>query len=530
MKLCQQLIERGFSIDGTCACGCTALIKACAHRRLDVAAYLLQLGASVKGVACSKEVLIAGLSALQLAARNGDFEIFENIFKKAPHISEEIMEAFQYAASRGQITILRFLLEHTGDKRLLLEAGKPKTSDIEKGHRFVYSEALGYSRPLHVAVAHEHVEATEVLLRAGAGLEARDERGMTALQLAVSGQRHKEILDLLIRAGANLNTRDCEGITPLMNAAEVWHGLNAIKSLIRMAGNGLDLQATDRNGCTALHHAVDTNHFNAAKRLIKAGLDPLQQDRFGYSSIQRALYQRKSQFALENLPDVDTVRSQRQGSLFNTAVQMDKTVVVTELLKRAPENDVQEYVNLFCELGTPLYCAAYRGNIPIMRKLLEKGAQVNLVGGPLGSPLVTACAMGHAEAVKLLLKKGAELQCTRFDGTTMTAEEAAQQHEAVLWVLQRFKKGIEGLDEEIPIKTADMSKLDEFMATYEKRKTGGSERSPERNYFSDDYSSDDETDEDADSDDEKEDEKDDVQDTKTDDEKKSQQMGETNDG
>jgi hypothetical protein len=79
--------------------------------------------------------------------------------------------------------------------------------------------------------------------------------------------------------------------------------------------------------------------------------------------------------------------------------------------------------------------------------------------------------MGYAEAVAWLLRKGTELQCTKFDGTTITAEAAGQQHEAVLWVLRRFKEeGVEGLDEEIPVKRANVSKLDEFMVGYKEWK------------------------------------------------------------
>jgi hypothetical protein len=75
-----------------------------------------------------------------------------------------------------------------------------------------------------------------------------------------------------------------------------------------------------------------------------------------------------------------------------------------------------------------------------------------------------------------------------------------------------MEKGLEALDEEIPIKTADLSKLDEFMAIYDRRNGGDSESDSDGCYFSDDdYSddsySDDETDENADSDDEKEDKK-----------------------
>ena len=277
------------------------------------------------------------------------------------------------------------------------------------------------------------------------------------------------MVDLLIKAGANLNTRDFDGMTPLMHAARQQFGLKSMTRLMSFAKGGLDLQATDVEGRTALHHALQAETLDAAKFLIEAGLDPLQTDLFGCSPIQRALERSLIEFTLENLPEVDTVRSRAQGSILNTAAYWGNGKVVTELLHRVPDEDAQEYVNLTCDLGTPLYCSAYIMENFIMEKLLDKGAQINLVGGSTGSALMAACTVGNVEGVRLLLKKGAELQCTKFDGTTTTAEEAAQHHESVLLLLRRYKeKGAQILDEHIPVKTADITELDKFMVAYKK--------------------------------------------------------------
>ncbi len=252
-----------------------------------------------------------------------------------------------------------------------------------------------------------------------------------------------------------------------MHAAREKHGLKNVQCLVSFAKGDLDLNATDRGGCTALKHAIEGRNLDPANFLIGAGSDLLQTHILGCSPIQRALHQHLTQFTLENLPEVDEVRSASQGSILNTAALIGNEVVVTELLKRVPEKNQVEYVNLFCDFGTPLYCGAYHQGISIIEKLIEKGAQVNLVGGPAGSPLMAACANGHVEAVRTLLKKGAELQCTKFDGTTITAEEAAQQHESVLLLLRRYKeKGADALDEKIPVKRADISELDKFMVAY----------------------------------------------------------------
>jgi hypothetical protein len=214
--------------------------------------------------------------------------------------------------------------------------------------------------------------------------------------------------------------------------------------------------------------------LEVAKRLVQAGLDSADPKQSEGSPIQIALHLRKDPFPLQNLPEVDTIRSKAHGSILNTAAFCHNEEVVAELLKRVPETDVQEYVNLYCDLGTPLYCAASLGSISMLEQLLEKGAQVNLVGGQLGSPLMAACAIGQVEAVTLLLRNGAELERVQPDGTLVKAEEAARQHETVLSILRQFKeKGVEALGEAAPVKTADISKLDEFMVGFKERKEKG---------------------------------------------------------
>ncbi|KAH8748379.1 ankyrin repeat-containing domain protein [Hyaloscypha sp. PMI_1271] len=338
LKLCRELIGRGFNIDGTYGCGCTTFLQACAQGRLNIARYLLQLGASVDWVTCSKQDHGGGLTALHLAAAFGDAELCKNILTRDPIVSEKGVQPIHLAARNGHMPVIQLLFDRAKDKKFFLEARNLGLDELDVGPRHLpFSQSFGKGSPLHFAVSYGKIEA-----------------------------------------------------------------------------QGLDLHATDTQGRTALHHAAETEHFEAAELLV-------------------------------------------------------------------PEAGVHEYVNLYCDRGTPLYRAASNGHIPIMEKLVEKGAKINLVGGPCGSPLMGACTMGYAEAVAWLLRKGTELQCTKFDGTTITAEAAGQQHEAVLWVLRRFKEeGVEGLDEEIPVKTANISKLDEFMVGYKERKARVPENSRNR--------------------------------------------------
>jgi len=60
------------------------------------------------------------------------------------------------------------------------------------------------------AVSHGDIEITQLLLSAGANVDASNNDGETALMLAVINRRNEIIAQLLISAGA-----DCNGISPI---------------------------------------------------------------------------------------------------------------------------------------------------------------------------------------------------------------------------------------------------------------------------------------------------------------------------
>ncbi len=94
----------------------------------------------------------------------------------------------------GYIQTLRFLLKSEGEN--------PNQCD-ETGET-----------PLMLAARKGRVEALQLLIEAGADLDARNEAGQTALFLAVM-KEHTEAVRVLIEAGADINAMTPEGETPL---------------------------------------------------------------------------------------------------------------------------------------------------------------------------------------------------------------------------------------------------------------------------------------------------------------------------
>ena len=96
------------------------------------------------------------------------------------------------------------------------------------------------SQPLKVAVTWDDVLAVELLLDAGAAIDAKHERGNTALHHAIS-MGNFGVARFLIRRGADQSIRNDEGKLPrdLCWSGE-WEGLGLIsKNYTGLSGSGL---------------------------------------------------------------------------------------------------------------------------------------------------------------------------------------------------------------------------------------------------------------------------------------------------
>ena len=125
--------------------------------------------------------------------------------------------------------------------------------------------------PLSDAVIYGNAPVVEYLLASGAKVDTRNRDGRTPLHLAARNRCPIAVFDALLTAGADIDARDDNGMTPLMNAVS-GSGAEAFAAAKHLVAKGADLNALDKFGRNALHHACD--HERVAW-LLEQGVKPL---------------------------------------------------------------------------------------------------------------------------------------------------------------------------------------------------------------------------------------------------------------
>ena len=88
-------------------------------------------------------------------------------------------------------------------------------------------------------------------------------------------------------------------------------------------------------------------------------------------------------------------------------------------------------------LAGPIIAAADRGDTAMVRRYLDRGADVNSIvnGRYPWTPLMHAAWRGHAGAVRLLIERGADLDHTDLDGFNALLLAAGEGHWGVVRLL-----------------------------------------------------------------------------------------------
>ena len=91
----------------------------------------------------------------------------------------------------------------------------------------------------------------------------------------------------------------------------------------------------------------------------------------------------------------------------------------------------------YAGINDELIDAARKGDINRIKKLLDKGADVNAKDKDGETALMAAALRGHTEIVQFLLNKGADVNAKRNDGTTALMAAAREGHTETVRILKQ---------------------------------------------------------------------------------------------
>ncbi len=308
----------------------------------SVAEFLLAQGVSANGNAAANR-------PLYLAAKEGHLRIVKMLVEHGAKVDGNdptALNAIVLAAGAGHKSVVSYLLEHGADVNSGHPSGNAALAYAVSGYRDDMVEFLlahgakpdglsfgGYNlrstrssmdvqsgTPLHRAVANKNRAIAELLIRAGASVNATNLEGQTPLHLAAFigatnaaallleqgaavepvtrygvtpfssalSERNTEVLSLLLQRGANPNQLiEVSGqpmpalfVAIILGPADLLSALLAAKP---------DLKVVAADGNTPLFMAIERRSPDMVEALLKAGAEPNQRNRADYLPLIRTV-------------------------------------------------------------------------------------------------------------------------------------------------------------------------------------------------------------------------------------------------
>jgi len=390
------------------------LADAAEQRNRALIRTLLSAGADVNAAQ------VDGMTALHWAVYNDDTDTAGLLVRSGARVNAANLYGvppLSLACTNGNAELVKLLLDDGADANASLHGGETV---------------------LMTAARAGSLEAVKALLARGANPNARERRDQTALMWAAA-EGHAAVVRALIDGGADVRATLKSGFTPLFFAVREGH-INVTRMLLEAGVNvnetlqreelrpELAVKDAVGKGTSPLLMAVQNGHFELALVLVDAGANPNDQ-RTGFTPLHTMTWVRKPDAS--DTGDPAPIGSGRLTSLQFVRALVKRGANVNARLDKGAPRPPATASRLGTEGATPFLMAADRADVPLMRLILELGADPLLPNVDNSTPLMAAAGLGTTapdeeagtepealEAVTFLLDLGANIDAVDNNGNT----------------------------------------------------------------------------------------------------------------
>jgi ankyrin repeat protein len=220
--------------------------------------------------------------------------------------------------------------------------------------------------PIHIAAQHNNIEVIQILIKKGANINNTDNAFLIAPIHVAINRSNFDAVEELIKHGADINI--------MANISE------SIDSEVkkRMCSRCKQMCACKKM-CTPLQYAIRANSYKIVQLLLDHGA------------------------IIHNYKNI--YDNELFIGLFSNEQDSNNTEIIKALIKSGAELNILSD----CGMSTPLYQAVFNNNLEVVNLLIEYGADVNMTKRYNECPLSNAAQFGYLPIVRTLINHGANV-------------------------------------------------------------------------------------------------------------------------
>ena len=403
---------------------------------LDTIKYLIENVADINAKNNKNE------TALILAAQGGDLEVMKYLVEAGADMNVQEnnygITAFMFAAGKPDLEAAKFLMKAGADINAVTFNGCPVLKLILDV--LYYRE---HTNQIHDEERTKALAVMNMLIECGVDVNAQDDEGKTALTTALR-EPDSEVIELLLKAGANINAVAFNGCPALKFILDVLyyredtnqiHDEERTKALAVMnmlIEYGVDVNAQDNKGKTALTTALQESDYEVIELLLKAGANANKANKDGRTSLMlESLYHDKAiiKMLIEYGADVNAQDNYGTNALMLAASTPDLEITKMLLKAGADINAVDRYGNKVISFIINQLCLNFDSDEDYsdlseirdeleetINALIEAGTDINAQNNLGETALMLAVKIFDSEITKMLIRADANVNATDKNG------------------------------------------------------------------------------------------------------------------